>query len=44
MSERNEENDEANRQAIGARALADLRYLAWSADTGRLNARGAQAN
>jgi len=28
MSERNEENDEANGQAIGARALADLRYLA----------------
>ena len=26
MSERNEENDEANGQAIGARA--DLRYLA----------------
>ena len=30
MSERNEENDEANGQAIGARALADLRYLAWT--------------
>jgi hypothetical protein len=28
MSERNEENDEANGRAIGARrALADLRYL-----------------
>jgi hypothetical protein len=30
MSERNEENDEVNVQAIGARALADLRYLAWT--------------
>jgi len=28
MSERNEESDKANGQAIGARA--DLRYLAWT--------------
>jgi hypothetical protein len=42
MSERNEENDEANGQAI--RARADLRYLARTSPPIPENAGGAQAN